>query len=246
MKICIFGNSHAGSLIRAWESLKDKYSDYSIDFFALRSNRILEVEINKQNFGFRKNSPYFKMLKNMSGKTIIDPSTYNLFIVYLPIIDGDTSKFGSVNFPPSQHFFNSVENFFSREEQKNAIDSYFKEIGNGYAAKMAKKLKNETTKPIYVVSTPLKSKIQQKYSFRVSGSNSFNSGMESVKKYFEEINLRFIYQPKNTIEGMFTISEYSKKSRDITGQKEHGKSDNVHMNENFGKLMLNNIFNHIK
>ena len=107
MKVCVFGNSHCGALIRASSSVIKKFSKTTLDFFALKSLKIFEVSFNSVNFGLESEPSSLKLLKEMSKKDMIDTSYYDCYIVYLPLIEGDRTKFNNYNFPPSKLLYES-------------------------------------------------------------------------------------------------------------------------------------------
>lgn len=247
MKVCVFGNSHCGALIRASSSVIKKFSNTTLDFFALTSLKIFEVSFNSVNFGLESEPSSLKLLKEMSKKDMIDTSYYDCYIVYLPLIEGDRTKFNNYNFPPSKLLYESLNCYFSDAEKKAAQKSFYNSLSIGPALSFAQKLSKSTKKKIYIAPTPQKSNIRaQKYSFDIKGSEYYAEGVKILKNYLGDLGFALIPQPENTIDGMFTKIEYTSGSKDLDGKRGHGGTDNMHMNDEYGELYLNHLLQQIK
>ena len=233
MKICIIGNSHVAALKLAWENHFDKRckKDNDITFFASRgkSLRSLKLENNK----LIPDSEHLK--KNLratsGGKSFIDLASYDVFLLY------------GLGVRP----YYASNLFYSKAVIDDSIkDYYFSTL----AVKILKMIKSNPRKKVYIGHNPMPNKNPYTVTqFRESRNGHYQRGMFLVnERFFGALGTELLKQPNKTISscGMHTSTMYGKGALRLYDGKPFPQTDNSHMNEDFGKIWLDQFLSQVK
>lgn len=230
MKLCIIGNSHVGALKRACANHESLNQNVSFTFFVGRGNSISSLDISDS-----KLTPSSKYLRDSfmftsGGLSEIQVRDYDLFLVY-----GLGCK--PLYFPK--------EKFYSSDLIEHTCKDH---VDGTVSTKVLRLLKSAGARQIYLGHDPLRASnelqpLGDDLSLYKRGVNLLN------RKFYEPENSILVPQPDETLESSFSTKEiYSKDStRPETGgandNELHPSDDNVHMNEHYGKLWLENFIN---
>lgn len=224
MKISVLGNSHVGSLKRAWDSINECYQNLSITFFASPSDSMGSLSIQGESLAPRSNDQY--LLKNFhytsGGLDCIYPKDFDLFIVYglyfkFPLLD---SRLSSAVLKCTCH------------------DNYH----NSLNFRIVEMIRELSESPIYIGHDPLNSKQIANQPYDVV---SYENIIETTAAETHISKIHFIHQPSETVtNGWNTKSEYTINAKSL-GNILVADNDTRHMNEEFGELYLREFFRYL-
>lgn len=229
MRICIIGNSHVGALKRAWDSFSD--TAIEIDFFAARGAHLRDLAVKGKVLAPTTRSLKSALKFTSGGRSRIDPKRYDYFLIY-----GAQAK----------HLIINRVNYYSKAV---ILDTLKDHVQPTVSFGIITKLRSITEKKIYVGHHPLiaaKAEIEKKI------SHEYIEGITDLNRHvYNTLNCEIIAQPSETIvNGHFTDPVYTKGSKRLSvGNKRddqpHSDNDRTHMNENFGKIWLENFFERV-
>lgn len=222
MKICIIGNSHVASLKQGWESIKTcpDYAHVSVEFFAAPRNTIDQLEYQDGSL-FAGTQELKKHLELSSpGKDEIRIEDYDLFVIQ-----------GLVSFNRVARTFASGRHSnldFVRDTLDGSLAMKFHNIiiSHGIPALLS-------TEPMFS-ETVVHSPHDYGYSAFVTHGLELSEPAESLLLEWKCcIGSRpIVEQPADTVIGsIFTKKEYLNR-----------QGDNLHMNAEFGAMVLANLF----
>ena len=232
MNICIIGNSHVGSLKRAWDNIKDLFPKINITFFAQRANGLNDLII-KKNILLPNNDTLASAFKFTSnGSREINTANYDYFVIY-----GADAK-----------AYIEPTNFFYSED---VLLATIKDLISGTLSyKLLKQLRTITHKKIFIGHTPLPS---ERKIISTGIPKSYIKGIKKINDtIYSSLNSRVIIQPIQTIiNNNATHPDFCKGSKrlaigDHIDNEVHIKEDVLHMNDLFGELWLKELFKTIK
>lgn len=229
MKICALGNSHVGSLKRAWDAIKGEYREQEITFFAHRSDG-LEGLIAHDGKLIPNNEKLATALEFTSGgKKDIDPNEYDVFAIYGAGVN--------INVVKDNQFYSSA-----------VVESSLNDlVTNTLSFNLLKRLRTLTMKPVFIGHLPLV--LAMKVSAD-TGPSDYIARVELINKViYRPLKAELVRQPLSTIvDGNSTHPDFSKGSRalaigDSGDNVYHPESDNDHMNDKFGEIWLREFLN---
>ncbi|QEQ95872.1 hypothetical protein [Neptunomonas concharum] len=229
MKICIIGNSHVGSLKRGWDQITRNYSNIQLTFFAHRNNGLADLVVKDSTLVAANEELEQALLFTSSGKGYICPNEYDIFLLYG--LNAKAYLFGDC--------------FYSESAIRSSVRDF---ITVTLSYKIFSLLCGVTNKPIYIGHNPLPAAVQVKNRKK----SDYVLGMDILRKYSPLCsNGYFVNQPEDTVvNSSLTNPCYSLGSKrlaigEFDDNEEHPLNDNMHMNDEFGILWLENFFSMI-
>ncbi len=231
------GNSHVGSLKRGWNNINSEYPGKEITFFAHRATGLSGL-IPKDGKLVPDNEDLANALKFTSGgKQEIDPSEYNVFLIY--------ASGSKVNFAQSGRFY-------SKAVIKRSLSDF---VENTLSFQLLKKIRAVTNKIIFIGHTPFAAAMQ----FLPNNNPTDYVGRVKLMNdmIYSPLNSELVLQPLSTIvNGNNTYYDFSKNSMrlavgDHFDDEYHPEDDIFHMNDKFGEVwlkefMMNYVDAHLK
>lgn len=224
MKIAAIGNSHIGSLKKAWLMMRDNYPACDITFFAHWADELRSLEVENGclvpgNSGLRDAISF-----TSDGLTSIDPNQFDVFLLY--------------GLDASPYFHNENRSYSSSVIRRSLNDVFEPAL----ATLLLKRLRSITDKPIFIGHTPLRVKTHEDNRRELI---EYNLGLRllNTERYLL-MGAEMIPQPLETIvDGCKTEPQFSIGSRRLSvgsfiDDELHPESDKSHMNEAFGELWL--------
>ena len=228
MKIGVLGNSHIGSLKKAWDLLQSEYPDKEIVFFGHRGEglKALRLEGTRMVPGTPSLRKAIKFTSG--GSEFVDTEDFDAILIY---------ALGA------REFFLDESKFFSRKVLRQAAVDVTKHSLN---SRILRDISGIYRKPIYVGHTPLPARAK---GAEDSGCESYLKGVQFIDELiYRPMGARFLPQPIETIvNGNSTDLSYSTGSTrlavgDKLDNERHPEKEIVHMNEAFGSMWLKNFF----
>lgn len=224
MKICVIGNSHVGSLKRAWDLIAPSFSEIKLTFFAHRAEGLSGLRIDEEKLvaGDESLKKALEFTSGGSGK--IDPVSFDCFLLY---------GLGA------QSYF-KVPSVFSEQ----VINASFNDVArHTLSFQILILLREITDKPIYIGHTPLKAAVKNKnisdnVELYLEGISMINDG------FYQLFDAKLVHQPCVTIvNGGYTNIDYTKSSKRLAvgysnDDELHPGHEVVHMNDVFGRIWL--------
>jgi hypothetical protein len=237
MKICVLGNSHTGALKRSWDELiSSEFKErYDITFFAARSNNLADLRVKNGELVTENEITQKSIEFTSGGLSTIKLDAYDAYLIYgfvRPYIKSDS--------------------FYSNRVTSQSIKDHFI---NRTGYQLLKKIRMCVETKVYLGHIPFPSSEKQDNWVSLSHTyEQYEQGVNIVNNnFFEEMNSTLIKQPSETLAKINrnTLSKFSKGSlRLAIGESSvidpHWKADNVHMNDEFGKIWLENFLNTIE
>ena len=224
MKVCIIGNSHIGSLKRAWDNLKDDYKNIDIIFFGSTGDSLSELEISDFKLVSKSEEINKNLILTSGTDGEISPLDYDHLLIY---------GLGL------QNFVIGKEPFYSKDVIEAAFNDCIKE---SLLYKIFILIREISDQHIYVGHSPLSAADQ------IKSEGPSEEYLNAVKKlnhnFFNLHNSELLFQPFQTIvNGAKTHKDYSKNSLRLFPNKQgdlvkHPGDDKIHMNEDFGTIWL--------
>ncbi len=223
MRIAVLGDSHAGSLKRAWDAMSQEYDRVSLTFFAQRRYGLQHLEIENKKLICRNETHAKALAFTSGGLTVIDPAKYDIFLLY---------GLGA------RPFFLEPSDFSQRAIDVAVVDVSQKSL----SYRTVKKVRAICKHPIFLGHTPLR---PAKTLRTDDDTSSYIAGMKLLNEsVYAPLNCQMMTQPIETICcGNRTRPEFSVGSKrlavgDSLDDELHGVSDEMHMNDEFGKIWL--------
>ncbi len=224
MKICVIGNSHAGSLRKAWPKLGAAEPDLHLTFFAHRAGGMKNLVVRNGALTTNDKSLSDAMKFTSGGHDVIRPDDFDLFIIY-----GMHAK----------PYFRETPATFSRQVQNAIIHDTVK---GTLAHSVFRKLRRITGKRIYLGHNPL---IASASVLNRDTPDCYIDGMRMLNEgFYHKHNSVIIPQPADTIvNGRNTDAKYAIGSERLdigsgNDSEKHPEGDLRHMNAEFGRLWL--------
>lgn len=253
MKILIVGNSHVGSLKRAWDIVKPDYSSqYELHFAAARG-KSLENAIIEDGKLFSENPHVSKSLEYTYGKETVD---------FKELMPDRVLVYGcGLVFSRFLKTYRSFEKGHYSEKCKDIAlyDAYRTACGFHLAHKIQKNYR-KSGRILVTAPAPAEEKLAtntEKYIETDQQEMEVNEISDLVnfsnKSFFEKFGLRYVLQPEETMAENYTLTlhKYSVGSKVLeVGKKNdskiHNQADRNHMNDEFGKLYLEALFSKLE
>jgi hypothetical protein len=233
-KICILGNSHVGSIKKAFSEMGTSapINANLIDFYASPAASMINLELN-QNILFSTNTDVISMMKTTSGgSSEIEIKKYSSFLIVGFFSIGPHLK------------LQSLKKYYSSAVYEKAFDSLIRETVLGetlfHIINLIYKASNKI--PIYIIPTPFKAKKDKDVYYE---DYILKEVYKEYINYFEKYGVRIIKQPYQTLDGSFyTKSNYLKDGLNFN----RIDNENNHANAEYGKFLIQdmlamNIFN---
>ncbi|WP_141441383.1 hypothetical protein [Vreelandella titanicae] len=232
MKICIIGNSHVGSLKRAWEPMTHLHDTHEIVFFADRGRGLNEIDISGDVLAPKTKRLQKSLEFTSGGRKFIDPKEYDFFLVY-----GLNSTAFFIH--PKKHYSSAVL-------EQSTVDH----VSASLSIKVVELLRALTNKKIYIGHTPLLA--CKALDFKVTFPAGYLCGLDIINEnVYSKINAKMLQQPLDTIvNGRFTHPNLSTGSKrlsigDKRDDEHHPENDHGHMNDEFGAKWLSSFLEEI-
>jgi hypothetical protein len=228
VNLCIIGNSHVAALKKAWDVIRAEYPSIKVTFFARRGNELNNLVVTNGKLQ-SPNEAGAKELEFVSGgRRRIDPDKYDVFLVY-----------GCY----ARATFRNSEPFYSRAVQDRAAHDL---VDGSLSFKLLTSLRTITNKPVLVGHNPLEA---AKSNELAHGPDAYVAGIKMLNDLiYRPLGAEILMQPLETIvNGCATRLEFSKGSRrlaigDQFDDDTYPDTGNDHMNEEFGKMWLVELF----
>lgn len=226
MRVCIIGNSHVGSLKRAWDGFPpDKYHA-TFDFFAQRAFGMTALEVKDGLLVPGNESLRAAMIFTSGGADSIDPANYDAFLLY-----GLRTK----------PFLGLLNTGVSSQVKRAVIHD---QTAASFSWPILKMIRTLTNKKIYLGHDPLPAAPSVKIKKRPS---AYLAGIQFInEEIYLPLNSELLPQPRSTIVNRWQtdplFSQGSKRLEEgnpnFDNRLHHG-DDRAHMNDEFGGLWLN-------
>ncbi len=255
-RVCFIGNSHLACIKKAMDKNREADREgISATFFTASASWMSHL---RQKNGFllpvakdqKEQSDILKWLNISSGgKDRIAFSEYDAFVIcgggfrfVINLLNSYSTREGVPYSVP--------EHFVSYEFFREIIEARFRYSRAGY--KVAKKIRQNTEAPIVIFSEPCTTVewLAMKGLGNLTSAVGSNFMKELYKDYWESnrslsnsLNARFVVQPDITLEAPgFTKKHYNKRGIGLAvGTRNEGVYDGMHMNHEYGEMMLKDI-----
>lgn len=238
MKICIIGNSHVGAIKRAWECFFDEKSKKSITitFFAARQNLLQHLDYNRGRLRPTKKVVEECLSFTSGGKRFIDLAAYDTFLLY--------------GLGTRPYFINDL--FYSEALIEKSLSEYY---SKSLAVKILKMIPADSAKQIYIGHNPMVAEKQkpQRNAYKPAIEDYTRGISLANQNYFRPLGSELLMQPSQTIaeSGQHTKSVFSRGSQrlevgDSIDHQLHPENERSHMNDEFGKVWLDQFLSDVK
>ncbi|MEP2759827.1 hypothetical protein [Parvibaculum sp.] len=228
MRLAVIGNSHIGSLKRAWDRISEEYASVEIVFFGAKGGGLGHLKVRGRRI-VPTDKKVLNSIKFISrGHTGFDPTKHDVVLIYG--VQG-------------QPFFFPLENFYSAQCIRRVMEDLVRGRLHFRLATMIRRLSDI---PVYIGHRPLSAEE------RISENqnlDSYTKGMALLNEtMFAPMNVHMISQPAETIvNGNATDLKYTIGSRRLAvgnaiDDDPHPEEDVNHMNDEFGELWLRKFF----
>lgn len=230
MRLCILGNSHTGSLKRAWDNLVESAfkQKIEIDFFASRGKDLEGLTLDGESLVPMNERLKSRLVFTSNGLSSIDLTKYDIFLIY------------GLGLKP--YFTNDY--FYSIEVIERSLRNNYQ---NSLGYSLLTMICSTVDSKVYLGHSPLPANYKQD-DVKLSSilSEQYIKGVNLANnKVFLKLNGVLLHQPKQTLVGnnRNTHSRFSKGSKkldigDHLDSKIHRISDNRHMNDEYGRIWL--------
>lgn len=225
MKVCVLGNSQAACLKNAWDVAENRPAQHDVTFFAAFDLSLSNLKVEGGRLvpateGLRRNLLY------TSGLSDVDVAAYDVFLIC-----GAGLAFRPVDARTSRQ----VVATWTADLLKTSL-----------AYELAKKVRQLTDKPIYIMPAPLfDERTAVRARFDVLEYSSYIPLLEQALDIPNTVLLR---QPDETItRGHYTKLDFSKDAvrlavSDAGEGVRHKEDDYNHMNTAYGAVRLKDFF----
>lgn len=236
MRLCVIGNSHVGSLKRAWDAAEDtgaRPEGVSLRFFASRHRGLEDGAVEDGRFVPRTPALRRDLAFTSGGAEEIELAAYDAFLVY-----------GCFVAP-----YRDAGGFYSQACRAQALEDHFRpRMGVRLAQALRAALPARV--PVLIGHNPLPCDPAVEARLDpgpATGEDHYTRALAMVNaRFFAPEGLALVAQPAATRLGarpFFTAAHFAKGSRrlevgDALDGAEHGAADRVHMNDAFGALYL--------
>lgn len=232
MKICVIGNSHVGSLKRAWDKNSTNHPEVEMTFFAQRANGMAALKVRGKHLVPSTDALASAIKFTSGGLNHIVPADYDAFLIY-----GLRAK-------PN---FDGGEHFFSRQAKQQAIADL---TLDKLSLKILKMVRQLSAAPIYVGHDPLNAASSTRPDASLT---PYQSGIARLNELvYGPLGAEMLMQPSSTIvNGKNTEASYSKDSQRLAigcgnNDATHPEGEDKHMNVAFGEIWLAAFFERLK
>lgn len=248
-RLCIIGNSHVAAFASAWKTLRERRPDLAITFFAARGALLAELVV--RGGALEAKDPVLrKTLRWVSdGRSSIVAADYDEFwLVGL--------RFGVETIMPVYAGFRA-DSHAADPSRSPVSDPAFAAAAAGLlrgspAVDVYRKLRTITQSPVRLFPQPnpsiaaLDARDARTAPFRLAAragdaTQLWRQYRDAREEIAVETGLTYRDQPDDTREGgIFTRAEHARGSVRLTPglEREHQDRDTIHMNADFGALML--------
>ena len=231
MNILVVGNSHAGSLKRAYDNVFGDINNVKFHFVASRGKRLSSMEVIEGVLSSKK-PKLMKDIEHTFGSALVDINKLDLDAVLMYGLE--------LTIP-----FDFVRSVINKVYSKQFVEECFKELSKKFGYRLANNIAVNTSVPTYIASPFFSGKgiHKEKYS-----SDLYTQKHEEIAAFQEQflnnLKLRYFLQPIETFNpNCETFTEYATGSKRLAvggkrDDKLHPTSDYRHMNDTFGKIFI--------
>jgi len=231
MNICVFGNSHTGAIKRAWDLISEAYSDINLTFYAARGTGLRSLAIENKSI-ISLDSEVAASIAFTSGKDDqVCLSDYDAVVVYASGLKAHNPR-----------------TFYSEQLTQIALQERFAKTMSSHICTLIRELSDM---PIFLAHTPLRpADDDTQASSQEIIDYCHHQGLANIL-FYQSFNAEVIPQPEETLGANgLTQSSYAKGSKKLAvgssvDNQLHGDRDNTHMNDAFGRLWLEALFNRL-
>ena len=239
-KLLIIGNSHVGSLKRAWDGMRSTYDmDVELSFAATRGQGLLNAHIKNGVLSIENDPHAERGLVHTYGRKTLDllkPGFDHILVYGLKL---------EPNFLITYDSF--ADRHYSEKCKEIAIGDTFRQVwGFNFARRIQQVVGFDVwmSCPMQAVNSCTPKNNSDKYS--AERAAQINEAVQFVnQKVLKALHIKYLIQPLETfdINACRTMKKFARGSRRLSiGDSHDGEmhpiDDVVHMNEEFGKRFL--------
>jgi len=234
LNICVLGNSHAGSLKLGWNLIEQDYPGIKITFFAARACGLEQLSVRKGML-VPTNAHLKKSLSHTSGgHEAIDLSLFDICLIY-----GLRFSF------PYKLEIGRTTHYLSKAAYECSIHDT---ISSALSIQVLKKVRCLSKIPVYIGHNPLTARNRNSF---LKEAISYPEFVAAVNRILIADQAVLLAQPEETItENIYTKAEYKSGAvcldvGDKSANQPYASEDNVHMNDEFGRIYLQHFIQQI-
>jgi hypothetical protein len=239
MNILVVGNSHVGSLKRAYDNARGEIDNVKFYFVASRGRGLSSVEV-RDGVLSSKIPQTMRDIEYTFGSASVDINKLDLDAVLM---------YGmGLNIP-----FGFVRSVINEDYSKQFVEKSYNEFSEKFGYRLAIDIASNTTVPSYIAS-PLpsgKGIHKENYSSELYARRQ-EEITEFQKQFLNNLKLNYFLQPIETFNPNFkTFTDYSTGSKrlsvgDKLDDEVHPADDYTHMNDMFGKIFIQSFVKNLK
>ncbi len=235
-RICVLGNSHVGTLRRAWDGpIGSEYADKAqLTFFAARGALLHQLELSDGKLVSSNEDVTNSITFTSGGLGEITIGDYDLFLI---------SSLGLRDFP-------IPEGYYSQAVLKALLEDRYKPT---IAYRLLRMIREVADTKIVLGLAPIAACTDDDMGTIEASEAYFNSCIDSMafanQQFFAPWNAELMGQPRSTLtaNGRHTLPHFTKNSRRLSigdglDDQIHPDTDRIHMNEDYGSLWLHDFF----
>jgi len=239
VKILALGNSHVGSLKRAWDSIQHGFPETRVHFVAARGYGLSRVRIEGRSL-HADDSSLSQSIRHTYGSPVVD----------LDELEPDVVLFYGMGLGLQYGFVGRVK---MGEFSASFLEHSWSDLANKWGWALARKVASISSVPCFagspIVSAPgvIPEGVSQASYEKVEGALKIFQ-----ESFLEGLGLNYVLQPLETFdpEKMRSYSLFSEDSKRLAiGTKNdneiHPPTDYGHMNDEFGELYLRHFLEDI-
>ena len=239
MNILIIGDSHVGSVKRAYDNVFGNIDNVKFHFVASRNNGLSSIEVRKGVLS----SQIPQTMKDVEftfGSALVDINKLDLDAVLL---------YGMELMIP----FGFVRSVINEVYSKQFVERSYNEIRKKFGYRLAIDIASNTSTPVYIASPFPSGKEFHKKKYR---SELYARKHEEIlvfqEQFLTSLKLNYYLQPIETFNpDCRTFTEYSTCSKRLSvGDKFddelHPENDYIHMNDMFAKIFIQSFVKSIQ
>lgn len=224
MRVCVFGNSHVGSLRRAWERNKQKYAEIELTFFASPGKDLQGLKVSNGNLIADSESLKDVLIYTSGTDGDVIVKDYDCFLIYAA---------------QTKSFRLSRDRFYSEAVMSDSI----KDVVEGTLSyRILKQIREVSDRFVFFGHTPL---VASEKKDEDQSLEAYKNGIALLnERFYSKHQAELLMQSEKTIvNGKNTRKEFTKNSKKLEMGKNvnrglHEEGDIRHMNDVFGRLWL--------
>jgi hypothetical protein len=231
MRFAVLGNSHIGSIKRGWDIISSQYPGHEMVFFGARRDGLNSLKLEGEVLRPCDPDVLESIRFTSGGHSEIKLAAYDAFILY-----------GMEALP----LFIDASKYYSQQVTDAALADH---AHNRVSYLTLQKLRQSTSKPIYLGHNPMRGADQR------NGSQDMSAYANGIAYLNDALYARFdaklLPQPEETIvNGNGSAMRYAQGAKALAIGTQRGGGDHVvadlnHMNDEFGVLWLERFFSQL-